>query len=96
MRNTGRVGTWLGGLSIPGFIGYKWLTSPSEAPANNANNPNGDNAPADSTALPAGFRSIQGVNNSTGQIVVPNAAGRPDSVITIEPIKRSRFGRGDN
>lgn len=81
-----------------GAVGYKWLTggySDSES-GNPTNNPNGDAAPADSTALPAGFRPIQGVNDSTGQIVVPNSVGRPDSVINIEPITRNRFGRGDN
>lgn len=81
-----------------GAVGYKWLTggySDSE-PGDPTNNSNGDTAPVGSTALPAGFRPIQGVNDSTGQIVVPNSVGRPDSVINIEPITRNRFGRGNN
>lgn len=85
--------------AVPGGImGYKWFTGGYSDQQNTpTNNPNGDNtAPADSTALPAGFRPIQGVNDSTGQIVVPNSAGQTDSVITIKPITRNRFGRGNN
>lgn len=93
-RNVGRVATWLG---VPGFIGYKWLTSSSTpTPGNTTTNPNGD-AQTDSTiTLPTGFRPVQGVNDSTNQIVVPDSAGKSDSIITIEPVTRNRFGRGGN
>lgn len=45
--------------------------------------------------LPEGFvRPIEGVNPETGAIVVPSASGRPDSIINIEPMTQTRFGRG--
>lgn len=72
-----------------GLIGDAYKETPS-------NNPNGDTAPANPSALPAGFRSIQGINDATGQIVGQNAAGTRDTTITIEPLNRSRFNYSGN
>ena len=71
--------------AIPGSImGYKWFTGGYSDQQNTpTNDSNGDNtAPVDSTALPAGFRPIQGVNDSR-QVVVPSASGRPDSIVDL-------------
>lgn len=96
-RNRGQwvKDNWLG-LGLGGWVvgSHLWGDNPS-APTNNPNNSNSN--PVDSTVtLPAGFRPVQGVNDSTNQIVVPNSAGESDSIITIEPVTRNRFGRGGN
>lgn len=82
--------------AVPGgFMGYKWFTGGYSDQQNNTTDNSDEDNTANSTALPAGFRPVQGVDDY-GQIVVTNTAGQPDSAITIEPVTRNRFGRGDN
>lgn len=89
-RNVGRVGTWLG---VPGFIGYKWLTSSSGAPANNANNPNGDNA-TDSvpTVTPNSVRVRQFISvTPDGRVVAPSASGTGNDTIVPRNYETPQF-----
>lgn len=80
-RNVGRVGTWLG---VPGFIGYKWLTSSSTpTPGNTTTNPNGD-AQADSTqvATPDSVRVRNYISvTPDGRVVAPSASGTGNDTI---------------
>lgn len=81
-----------------GFMGYKWMTGgySSADEQDGSTNKKNNTAPTDSTTtLPSGFRPIVGINDQN-QVVVPNAAGRPDSIVDIEPLIRKRFGRGES
>ena len=81
-----------------GYVAYQWLTGgySDEKENEETTKDSKEGASNDSTTtLPAGFRPIRGIDNS-GQIVVESASGKPDSVITMEPIIRRRFGRGEN
>lgn len=86
---------WLG-LGLGGWVvgSHLWGDNPS-APTNNPNNSN-SNPVGSTVTLPAGFRPVQGVNDSTNQIVVPSSTRDPDSIVNIEPITRNRFGRGND
>lgn len=83
-------------LSVPAGIYGAWqfgdwlLSSPNDQKGSQ------NTEPQDSTTtLPEGFRPIKAYNDQTGQVLVPGARGS-DSIITIEPITRNRFGRGEN
>ena len=81
-----------------GVVAYKWFTGDySDEKENEATTKDSKQGASNdpTTTLPAGFRPIRGIDNS-GQIVVESASGKPDSVITMEPIVRKRFGRGEN
>ena len=99
-----RTGAWNGVKNnwywvVPGgFMGYKWMTGgySSADEQDGSTNKKNNTAPTDSTTtLPSGFRPIVGINDQN-QVVVPNAAGRPDSIVDIEPLIRKRFGRGES
>lgn len=84
-------------LSVPAAI-YgafqfgDWLLSNPDQPQNNtvnSQNQNQNDSTRQENTLPAGFRPIQGINDS-GQVVVPSSSGRPDSIINIEQFE-SRF-----
>lgn len=99
-----RTGAWNGVKNnwywaIPGgFMGYKWMTGgySSADEQDGSTNKKNNTAPTNSTTtLPSGFRPIVGVNDQN-QVVVPNAAGIPDSIVDIEPLVRKRFGRGES
>ena len=81
-----------------GFMGYKWMTGgySSADEQDGSTNKKNNTAPTNSTTtLPSGFRPIVGINDQN-QVVVPNAAGIPDSIVDIEPLVRNRFGRGES
>lgn len=86
-RNAGRVGTWL----VPGFIGYKWLTSSSGAPANNANNPNANNPNANNatnsvlTVTPDSVRVRPFISvTPDGRVVVQSVSGTGNDTIVLK------------
>lgn len=90
-RNVGRVGTWLG---VPGFIGYKWLTSSSTpTPGNTTTNPNGD-AQADSTqvATPDSVRVRNYISvTPDGRVVAPSASGTGNDTIVPRTYQTQEF-----
>ncbi len=99
-----KTGVWNGVKNnwywvIPGGImGYKWMTGgySSADEQDGSTNKKNNTAPTNSTTtLPSGFRPIVGINDQN-QVVVPNAAGIPDSIVDIEPLVRKRFGRGES
>lgn len=83
--------------AVPGGImGYKWMTGGYSSNNQGGSADENNAAQTDSTTtLPAGFRPIMGINDQS-QVVVPNAAGKPDSIVNIEPVTRNRFGRGES
>lgn len=97
------------GNNVKGFVKQNWLSVPAAIyggwqfgdwlfsnPNSADQSTNSQNTNESSTQLPDGFVPVKGIDSSTGQIIVPTATGDSDSLITIEPITRNRFGRGDN
>lgn len=90
-RNVGRVGTWLG---VPGFIGYKWLTSPSTPTSGNTTtNPNGDsqtNATQVTTPDSVRVRNFISVTPD-GRVVAPNVSGTGNDTIVPRTYQTQEF-----